>query len=477
MFDFFRKKIKDAFSKFSKNVDEEAEEIKDEVQEETSTETVESSPELAAKTITEKKPEEITHEDTEPAEKEPAKDNEPEISKEESVQEKPKPAKEEKPKQEELKPEQKETEKNKEPVQEQAKPEPEKEPDVKELIEKGPVPVEEKEPEKKGFFKNLFKKKETEPEQEEKPKEPVKDEFLEEEKRSFIGKISDSLTKKTLSEHKFNDLFWDLEIALLENNVAVEVVDLLKSDLRKELVDKPLPRSKIPETIQNTLKESVEKIFELEPVNIVEEAKNKKPYKILVVGINGSGKTTTIAKLCHLFKKEGLKTVVAASDTFRAAAIDQLEEHTNNLGVKLIKHDYGSDPAAVAFDAIKFAEAKKHDVVIIDTAGRLHSNVNLMDELRKVRRVSQPDFTVFIGESITGNDCVEQAKEFNKAVDIDGIILSKADIDEKGGAAISISYVLGKPILYLGVGQGYDDLELFDKYKIMYRMFGTDLNG
>lgn len=460
MFEFFKKKIKDAFSKFTRRVDEEAKEVE---------EPGEGKP---------------IKEEAEVKEEEPKKEEKkPEAKKEEKKEKKKEPEAKKEVKKEEKKEEPKE--KKTEAKKEEKKEEPKKEPEVKEAEDKKeepPVPAEDKKEEpKKSFFDriNIFKKKAPE-EKEEKPKEKkhekgFEEEYVEKEKKTFIEKISDSITKKTISERKFNDIFWDLEIALLENNVAVEVVDLLKKELKEKLVDKPLPRSKISETIEKTLKQTVEKIFELQPIDLVWQARNKKPYKILIMGINGSGKTTTIAKLCRLFQKEHLKPVIAASDTFRAAAIDQLQEHADKLNVKMIKHDYGSDPAAVAFDAIKFAEAKAQDIVIIDTAGRLHSNVNLMDELKKVHRVSNPDFVLFVGESITGNDCVEQAKEFNKAVPIDGIILSKADIDEKGGAAISISYVLGKPILYLGVGQNYEDLEVFDKYKIMYRMFGTEL--
>jgi len=189
--------------------------------------------------------------------------------------------------------------------------------------------------------------------------------------------------------------------------------------------------------------------------------------------VNGSGKTTTIAKLVKLLKDKGLSSVIAASDTFRAAAIHQLDEHGEKLGVKVIKHDYGSDPAAVAFDARKYAEAKKIDVVLVDTAGRLHSNVNLMDEVGKIIRVVKPNLKVFVGESITGNDCVEQSKKFNETVGIDSIILTKADVDERGGSAISISYITGKPIIYLGVGQKYDDLRSFDEKEIV-KSLGLD---
>ena len=168
-----------------------------------------------------------------------------------------------------------------------------------------------------------------------------------------------------------------------------------------------------------------------------------------------------------MLKDKKILCVLAASDTFRAASIEQLQQHADKLGIKMIKHDYGSDPAAVAFDAIKHAKAKNVAVVLIDTAGRMHSNVNLIDEMKKIIRVAKPDLKIFVGESITGNDCVEQAKTFNEAVGIDGIILAKADIDEKGGAAVSVSYVTKKPILYLGTGQRYNDLEPFSQDKII----------
>ncbi|RLE39665.1 signal recognition particle-docking protein FtsY [Candidatus Woesearchaeota archaeon] len=287
----------------------------------------------------------------------------------------------------------------------------------------------------------------------------------------FFKKLKEKIVTKRISAEKFEKLFWNLEVVLLENNVAVEVIDKIKEDLKKELVDTPIPRGKVLPKIENSLKNSIESLFDVEKINLLSNIRKKKekgePYVICFVGVNGSGKTTTIAKLANLFKKEGLLPVIAAGDTFRAAAIDQLEEHAKKVGVKVIKHDYGADSAAVAFDAIKYAKAKAMDVVLIDTAGRQHSNINLMEELAKVIRVSKPDITIFIGESITGNDCVEQAKEFSKVTNVNGIILSKADVDDKGGAAISISYVTKKPILYLGTGQGYDDLTEFDSRLIV----------
>jgi fused signal recognition particle receptor len=191
------------------------------------------------------------------------------------------------------------------------------------------------------------------------------------------------------------------------------------------------------------------------------------------VGVNGCGKTATLAKVANLYKKNGKSVVLAACDTFRAAAIQQLEAHAKALEIPIIKQDYGADPAAVAYDAIDHATAKRIDVVLIDTAGRLHSNTNLMDELKKVIRVARPHHILFIGEAVTGNDCVHQAEQFSKQLPVDGVILTKADVDDKGGAAISVSHVTGLPILYLGMGQGYDDLVPFDVDEIIRRVLPT----
>ena len=337
-----------------------------------------------------------------------------------------------------LKKKEKLIEKKEEPKEEKKEPKPEEK------------PIEEPK-EKKHIFGFLKKKK-----VEEKAEKPVV-EKPKEEKKGIFKKI----TTKKIDQKQFEGLFWDLELALLENNVAVEVIDKIKEDLKQNLVDKPLSRTKINETIKNTLKNSIKEILEVDKIDLFKKIKSKKPYIICFVGINGSGKTTAIAKIAYLLQQNNLSCVMAASDTFRAAAIDQLQHHADKLKVKLIKQDYGSDPAAVAFDAIKHAESKNIDVVLIDTAGRMHSNVNLIDEMKKIIRVAKPDLKIFVGEAITGNDCTEQAKQFNDAINIDGIILAKADVDEKGGAALSISYVTKRPILYIGTGQGYNDLKEF----------------
>jgi len=342
------------------------------------------------------------------------------------------------------------------------------------------------EPEKKSFFskvKERFSKKlpeekgfeEVQPKEVKKAEEKVKEkkergetpkiqELVErKEEKGVLHKIKQKIVTKKINEKQFDDLFWNLETVLLESNVALDVIEKIKEDMKNDLVDKPIKRSKIEETIAETLKESIKSLFDVELFDLIKKLKQKKPFVICFVGINGSGKTTTIAKIAKLLQDNKLSCVLAASDTFRAASIEQLQKHADNLGVRLIKHDYGSDPAAVAFDAVKHAHAKNIDVVLIDTAGRMHSNVDLVEEMKKIIRVANPDLKIFVGESITGNDCVEQAKTFNDAIGIDAIILAKADIDEKGGAAVSVSYVTKKPIIFLGTGQEYSDLKVFDK--------------
>ncbi len=389
-----------------------------------------------------------------------------------------------------------------EPIEEQKK---EKKKNI--IVEKK-VDIKEEKEEKKGFFAKLkdkfIQKEEIVEEKEKKPAFETSEEELQEfeeafkeeslaqkkeekeeiipvvteteqgetifelkEKPGFFSALKDTILKTALSEEKFEEIFWELEMILLENNVAVEVIELIKENLKKELVEKKILRGQINEIIMKTLQKSVKQTFDVPVINFIAKVNEKKPYVVVFVGINGSGKTTTIAKMAQKLKDNKLSCVIATGDTFRAAAIQQLDEHANKLQVKLIKHDYGADPAAVGFDAIKYAQAHNIDCVLIDTAGRLHSNVNLMDEMKKIIRVTKPDLKLFIGEAITGNDCVDQARKFNEAIGIDGIILAKADVDEKGGAALSVSYVTKRPILYLGTGQSYSDLQEFDKEKIM----------
>ncbi len=303
--------------------------------------------------------------------------------------------------------------------------------------------------------------------------EPLSHPPAEEKKKGFFSFLKEKVITKRLTPEQFDELFWDLELVLLEHNVAVDVVERIKQDLHSSLVDVPLRRGKINEAILAELRKVLSQLFDAPPFDLVEAVKAKRkehsrePYVICFVGVNGSGKTTTIAKIAHYLKSHGFQCLLVAGDTWRAASIQQLEEHAERLGLRVVKHDYGSDPAAVAFDGIKAAQARGMDIVLIDTAGRQHSNKDLMREIEKVIRVAKPDLKLFVGESITGNDCVLQAKSFDETVGIDGMILTKVDVDDKGGAALSISYVTGKPILYFGVGQSYEDLQPFDKQAVL----------
>ncbi len=284
-----------------------------------------------------------------------------------------------------------------------------------------------------------------------------------EKKPGLIEKIKKKISEKTLSEADLKYILWDLQIGLIENDVAVEVAERICTDLKQNLIGKSLPRKKIEETVKKSFRES---IIDILKINSVDLEAIKKPALVLLLGFNGSGKTTTLAKLAHRLKQR-YSVIMAAGDTFRAAALEQVEEHGKRLGVKVIKQKYGGDSAAVIFDAKKYAESNKIDFVLADTAGRSHANVNLVEELKKVCRVNKPHLKLLIVDALTGNDVVEQAKVFDGAVGVDGIILTKADVYEKGGAVLSAAHSIQKPILFLGTGQNYEDLEEFSPEKIV----------
>ena len=333
-----------------------------------------------------------------------------------------------------------------------------------------------------GFLKEKLKKAvasfskkiEEAPEPKEpKPKKEKKEVKIQEkkvsEKKGIFGKLKEKVTTKKIDHAQFEELFQELEMILLENNVAVEVIDKIKNDLKQEIVDNPIKRGDIEKTIKDSLKKSLEKILSFEKIDLIKtiKANKEKPFIITFVGQNGSGKTTSIAKIANLLLKNRLSCILVAADTFRAGSIEQLGEWAKKLKVKMISQQYEADPCAVAFDGKSYGKAHNIDVVLIDTAGRQHSNLNLIQQMEKIARVIKPNLKIFVGESITGNDATLQAEEFNKSITIDGIILSKADIDEKGGTAISVSYVTGKPILYLGTGQNLNDLKEFNKEEII----------
>ena len=331
--------------------------------------------------------------------------------------------------------------------------------DIVKPISEKPSSVGEEEVEREEKKEDVGIKEEEKKEIEEEP-EPEKP-------KGFFEKVRSKFSYK-ISEDNFNEIFDDLEMLLLENNVALEVVEDIKKSLSEKLVGREIRQQEIEGEIKKELKNALNEIL-IEPDNPLEfiREKKEKPFVILFFGINGTGKTTSIAKVAYFLKKSGISVVLAAGDTFRAASIEQIAEHAKRLGVPLIKQDYGSDPAAVGFDAIKYAKSHGIDVVLIDTAGRMHTRANLIEEMKKIERVTNPDLKMFVAESIAGNDATEQAKTFHEAIEIDGSLLSKADIDERGGTIISVSHVTNKPIFYLGIGQEYGDLRLFNKQEFI----------
>ncbi len=286
--------------------------------------------------------------------------------------------------------------------------------------------------------------------------------------------FTDGFFGRGLREGTIDSVLDDLEIVLLQSDVALKVVERLSRDLRKELTGKKLRLGvDAEEAIRTCLERSTRAMLERPKLDLPAaiRAHQPKPYTILFVGVNGTGKTTTVAKFAGWLRSQGLTSVIAAGDTFRAGAIEQLLVHGERLGIRVVRQQEGSDPAAVAFDAVQHARAKGVDVVLVDTAGRQHTNENLIEEAKKIRRVVQPALTLFVGDALSGNDVLEQARLFDRAVGVDGLILTKLDADTKGGAALSATYVTKKPILFVGVGQGYSDFRPFDPDWLVARLF------
>jgi len=310
---------------------------------------------------------------------------------------------------------------------------------------------------------------------------PISDELKSEEELSKEedekSGIFSFVKHKTISEKDIDDILFELEMALLEGDVAMDVAEQIIKSVKEDLVGRKIKRrNDVFDFTKEALRKAISNILDIvgkDITSLIEEAKKTgEPLKIMFVGINGTGKTTTIAKISTYFIEKGFTPVIAASDTFRAGAIEQLTHHADKLGVKIIKHKKGADPAAVAYDAVEHARAKGKELVLIDTAGRMQTNVNLMDEMKKIKRVIKPDLIIYVGDALTGNDSVEQAQKFNNAVGIDGIILTKADADAKGGSALSIGYVIQKPILFLGTGQSYADIIEFKPEWMVEQIIG-----
>ncbi len=364
-------------------------------------------------------------------------------------------------------------------------------------VEEAAEEVEEVKEEKKSSFWSFGRNKDEDSSKEEEEDEESEEveEDKEEKKSHFWSRNKDKddisadgeasgglfsfVREKTIQEKHVDDILFELEMELLQGDVAMEVATEVVEGVKNNLVGKKIKRSNdITELTFNALRDTVAEIIDVPGKSMTEMIEEKKaqgePLVVMFVGINGTGKTTTIGKLANYYLKKGYTPVIAASDTFRAGAIEQVTYHADNVGVKIIKHQKGSDPAAVAFDAVEHAKAQGKELVLIDTAGRMQTNTNLMDEMKKIKRVSKPDLVIFVGDALTGNDATEQAKKFNDAIDIDGVILTKADADSKGGASLSIGYVINKPIMFLGVGQGYDDIKEYDAEWMLNQLFSDD---
>jgi fused signal recognition particle receptor len=291
-------------------------------------------------------------------------------------------------------------------------------------------------------------------------------------KSGFKGLVT-KVTTTELKAENLQPILSDFKMTLAENDVAFPVADRISDELEKRLTGVQVKRLEdrkkiVEENLRQVLLEVMLTNNKIDLLEKVDEKRSKnEPFVLLFVGINGTGKTTTIAKIAQFLRDKDYSVVLAGSDTYRAGSIEQLEEHAQCLSVRLIKHNYGADPAAVAYDAISHAKAHGINVVLIDTAGRMQTNQNLMNELAKVKRVVSPDLTVLTLDSLTGNDAVMQAEEFHKCIGVDATILTKVDADVKGGSALSVTYVTQKPILFIGVGQTYKDLEVFNPEKFV----------
>jgi len=296
--------------------------------------------------------------------------------------------------------------------------------------------------------------------------------------RGHFSTLFDKITKTELRGKDLDKVLDEFHMTLLESDVALPAADYIRDQLKLRIAQLQFtrfgdPRGQVRGMLQEILLSVLEKPGQVDFFRLVEEKKKRGEQLVVVfVGVNGTGKTTSIAKLAHILQKKRYSVILAASDTYRAGSIQQLEEHARRIGVKTIKHDYGADAAAVAFDAVNYARAHGVNVVLIDTAGRMQTNKNLLEEMRKIVRVTKPDLTMLVVDALTGNDALEQGKVFGDAVKIDGIILAKLDADVKGGSSISLSYILGRPVLLVGTGQGYDDLETFQAKEIVRNMTG-----
>jgi len=276
-----------------------------------------------------------------------------------------------------------------------------------------------------------------------------------------------------ITDRELADALSDLEMMLLESDVALSVTDAIIGHVKRDLVGRHRRIGQsvdtlVVGTLRAALLDVLGKGFDLSDYI----RSHERPVKILFTGVNGTGKTTTVAKVGAFLKKQGFSVVIGAGDTYRAGAIEQINVHAERIGIKIIQHQQGADPSAVLFDAVQYAVSHKIDVVLADTAGRLHTKANLMNQLEKIRRVMKPDLIVYVDEAVAGNDAIVRAAEFDKTVGADAVVLTKADMDSRGGAAISIAHTIGKPLMFLGTGQAYDDIMPFSPHAVVEELLG-----
>ncbi|WP_166922137.1 signal recognition particle-docking protein FtsY [Flavobacterium poyangense] len=315
-----------------------------------------------------------------------------------------------------------------------------------------------------SFFKKLFSSE----------KKETLDKGLEKSKTTFFSKLSKAIAGKSKVD---DDVLDDLEEILVASDVGVNTTLKIISRIEKRVAeDKYLGTEELNQILREEIGALLSETNRGEATEF-EIPKDKKPYVLMVVGVNGVGKTTTIGKLAYQFKKAGYKVVLGAADTFRAAAIDQLQVWADRVDVPIVRQNMGSDPASVAFDTLQSAVAQNADVVIIDTAGRLHNKINLMNELTKVKRVMQkvvedaPHDVLLVLDGSTGQNAFEQAKQFTAATEVTSLAVTKLDGTAKGGVVIGISDQFQIPVKYIGVGEGIEDLQVFNKYEFVDSFF------
>jgi fused signal recognition particle receptor len=292
---------------------------------------------------------------------------------------------------------------------------------------------------------------------------------------SIVNKVKVLLIERELivSETAVADALSELELTLLESDVALTATDAIIAHVKKSLVGK---HRKIGESVDSLVVGALRAAL-LEVLgngfNLLDYIRtHPRPVKILFTGVNGTGKTTTVAKIGSYLRKQGFSVVIGAGDTYRAGAIEQIGVHAERLGIKIIQHPEGGDPSAVLFDTVQYAASHKIDVVLADTAGRFHTKANLMSQLDKIKRVMKPDLVIYVDEAVAGNDAVTRAFEFDKTIGADAVILTKADMDSRGGAAISIAHTIGKPLMFIGTGQSYDDIAPFEPAQVVEELLG-----